>query len=63
MITLTIFLIYLLTNKNFPKEIKNGFNLNILDPVEAAILKYKNHPSLIAIRGKISKLANPNFLF
>ena len=63
MIILTIFLkIYLLTNKNFPKEITNCFNLNILDPVEAAILKYKNHPSLIAIRGKISKLADPNFL-
>ena len=49
------------TNKNFPKEITNGFNLNFLDPVEAAILKYKNHPSLNAIRGKISKLDNPNF--
>ena len=31
-------------NKNYPKEITNGFNLNPLDPVEAAILKYKNHP-------------------
>ena len=51
------------TNKNFPKEITNGFNLNLLDPVETAILKYKNHPSLNAIRGKISKLDNPNFYF
>ena len=51
------------TNKNYPKEITNSFNLNLLDPVEAAILKYKNHPSLNAIRGKISKLDNPNFYF
>ena len=51
------------TNKNFSKEITNGFNLNLLDPVEAAILKDKNNPSLNAIRGKISKLDNPNFYF
>ena len=50
-----------ITNKNFPKEVTNGFNLILLDPIEAAILKYKNHPSLNAIRGKISKLDNPNF--
>ena len=37
--------------------------LNLLDPVEAAILKCKNHPSLNAIRGKISRLDNPNFYF
>ena len=49
------------TNKNYPKEIANSVNLNLLDPVEAAILKFKNHPSLNAIRGKISKLDNPNF--
>ena len=48
------------TNKSFPKEKTNGSNLNILDPVEAAILKYMNHSTLIAIRGKISKLDNPN---
>ena len=41
----------------------NVFNLNLLDPVEAAILKQKNHLSLNAIRGKISKLDNPNFSF
>ena len=51
------------TNKNIFKEITNGFNLNLLDPVEAAILKYKSHPSLNAIRGKISELVNPNFCF
>ena len=39
--------------KNFPKEKTNGFNLNLLDPVEAAILKHKNHMSLNAIRGEI----------
>ena len=31
--------------------------------MEAAILKYRNHLSLHAIRGKISKLDNPNFYF
>ena len=31
--------------------------------MEAAILKYKNHPSLNAIRGKIPKIDNPNFDF
>ena len=51
------------TNKNYPKEIANSVNLNLLDPVEAAILKCKNHPSLNAIRGKISKLDNPNVYF
>ena len=51
------------TNKNYLKEIANSVNLNLLDPVEAAILKFKNHPSLNAIRGKISKLDNPNFYF
>ena len=51
MITLTILL--KCTYRNFPKEITNGFNLNLLDPIEAAILKSMNHPSLNAIRGKI----------
>ena len=51
------------TNKNYPKEIANSVNLNLLDPVEAAILKFKNHPSLNAISGKISKLDIPNFYF
>ena len=41
----------------------NGFNLNLLDLVEAAILTNKNHLSLNAITGKISKLDNPNFYF
>ena len=51
------------TNKNYPKDIANSVNLNLLDPAEAAILKFKNHPSLNAIRDKISKLDNPNFYF
>ena len=51
------------TNKNYPKEVANNVNLNLLDPVEAAILKFKNHPSLNAIRGKISKLGDPKFYF
>ena len=51
------------TNKKYPKEIANSVNLNLLDPLEAAILKFKNYPSLNAIRGKISNLDNPNFYF
>ena len=51
------------TNKNYPKEIANNVNLNLLDPVEAAIIKFKNHPSLNTIRGKISKLGDPKFYF
>ena len=51
------------TNKNYPKEIANNVNLNLLDPVEAAILKFKNQPSLNAIRGKISELGDPKFYF
>ena len=51
------------TNKNYPKETANSVNLNLLDPVEAAILKFKNHPSLNAIRDKMSKLDNPKFYF
>ena len=49
--------------KIFPKEYTNGFNLNILHPVEPTILKYKNHPSLNTIRAKISKLDNLNIYF
>ena len=48
------------TNKNYPKEIANNGNLNLLDPAEAATLKFKNHPSLNAIRCKIPKLGDPN---
>ena len=51
------------TNKNYRKEITNSVNLNLSDPVEAAILKFKSHLSLNAIRDKISKLDNPNFYF
>ena len=51
------------TNKNYPKEIANSVNLNLLDRVEAVILKFKNHPSLNAIRGKISKLDYQIFYF
>ena len=42
-------------------EISISVILNLLDPVEAAILKFKNHPSLNLIRDKIWKLDNPNF--
>ena len=38
----------------------NGFNLNLLDPIESAISKY-NHSSLNAIRSNTSKLDNRNF--
>ena len=41
----------------------NGYNWNLLNLVEAAISKYKDHPSLNAIRGKMSELDNPNFPF
>ena len=50
-------------NKNYPKEIASSVNLNLLDPVESAFVKFKNHPSLNAIRDKISKLDSPNFYF
>ena len=40
----------------------NGFNVNLWDPVEAAISKY-NHSSLNATRGNTSNLDNPNFHF
>ena len=46
-----------------PPPILNRVNLNLLVPVEAAILEYKNHPNLNVIRCKISKLDNPNFYF
>ena len=52
-----------LTNKTFHEKKTNGFNLNLLDSTEAAISKYKNHPSLNTIRGNMSKLDNPNFRF
>ena len=41
------------TNKNFPKGKANGFILNLVDPVETAIFKYKNHLSVNGIRSKI----------
>ena len=64
------------TNKNYTKEITNSVNLNLLDAVEAGILKLPTNclsafdhfmdlalKGLNAIRGKISKLDNPNFCF
>ena len=51
------------TNKNFPKGKANGFILNLLDPVETAIFKYKNHLSVNGIRSKIWKPGNANFYF
>ena len=47
----------------FYSPILNRVNLNLLVPVEASILEYKNHPNLNVIRCKISKLDNPNFYF
>ena len=41
----------------------NCFNLNLLDPIEAAVWKYRNNLSLNALRGNMSKLHNPNFHF
>ena len=52
-----------MTNENYPKEIAISVNLNLLDPVESAFVKFKNHPSLNAIRDEISKLDSPNFYF
>ena len=49
-----------LANKIFHKTKVSGFNLNLLDPIEAAFSKYKNHPSLNAIKGNMSKLDNSN---
>ena len=39
------------------------FNLSLLDPIEAAVSKYKNHPSSNVVRCNMSKLDNPNFSF
>ena len=39
------------------------FKSNLLDPIEAAISKYKNHSSLNVVKGKLSKLDNLNFHF
>ena len=52
-----------LTNKTFPKKKMKDLNVNLLDPMEAAILKYKNHPSLNVVRDKLSRLDNSNFHF
>ena len=52
-----------LANKISHKTKTSGFNLNLLDPIEAAFSKYKNHPSLNAVKGNLSKLDNSNCLF
>ena len=39
-----------MSDENLPKKKRNGFNLNIFDSREAAVSKYKNHPSLHANR-------------
>ena len=41
----------------------NFFSLSLLDPIEAAVSKYKNHLSLNVVRGNMSKLDNPSFSF
>ena len=46
--------IYYLLNKNFPLETTNDFNLNLVNSVGAAILKYKNHPRINVVRRKVS---------
>ena len=46
---------------NFEKLIRNL--LNLLDPIEAAIPKHKNHPSLCAIRSNMSEPENQNLHF
>ena len=52
-----------LANKISHKTKTSGFNLNLLDPIEAAFSKYKNHPSLNAVKGNLSKLDNSNCHF
>ena len=37
------------TNESFLRNKANGFNLNLSEPIEVAISKYKNRPSLNAI--------------
>ena len=46
--------IYYLHNKNFPKETINDFNLNLLNSLGAAILKYKNHRRINVVRRNVS---------
>ena len=46
---------------NFEKLIRNL--LNLLDPIETAIPKHKNHPSLCAIRGNMSEPESQNLHF
>ena len=46
-----------LTKKTF---LKNGFNLDRLYPIQAAISKYKNQQSLNAIVGNMRKLDHWN---
>ena len=52
-----------LANKISHKTKTSGFNLNLLDPIEAAFSKYKNHPSLNAVKGNLSKPDNSNCHF
>ena len=51
-----------LTDKTL-REKKKRFNLNLLDPLETGILKYKNHSIIDTIRGNILKLNNLVFSF
>ena len=47
--------LYTQANKKFPKKKANGFKLNMLDPIEAAVSKCKDHLNLNTIRGNMSK--------
>ena len=47
--------LYTQANKKFPKKKTNGFKLNMLDPIEAAVSKCKDHLNLNTIRGNMSK--------
>ena len=53
----------LLTIKLSCEKSISNFMFNFFDPIEAAISKYKNHRSLKAIWGRMSKLDNPVFSF
>ena len=41
--------------KSFLRKKTNGFKLNMLDPIEAAVSKCKDHLNLNTIRGNMSK--------
>ena len=50
-----------LTKNDFHKNETNICKLNLLGPIEAAVSKYMNHPSLNATRGNMPKPENSIF--